>query len=81
MVFVDFEEFLRFLAEYRKGYYTKKLIEQYKINEDDEGIRQLLQIIFRHCRLFIDIRVFGECDDEILKIIKPKGIEARIVFM
>lgn len=79
--FVDLGEFLRFLGEYRKGYYTTKLIERYKINEDDEGVRQLLQIIFRYCRLFIDIRVFGDCNDEILKVIKPKGIEARIVFM
>lgn len=82
MAFVDFSEFLDFLAEYRNGYYTKKLMEQYEINdESDEGVRQLLQIIFRRCRLFVDVRVFEESNDEILKIVKPKGIEARIVFM
>lgn len=81
MAFVDLAEFLMFLGVYRKGYYTTKLIERYRINEDNEGARQLLQIIFRYCRLYIDIRVLGECDDEILNVIKPKGIEARIVFM
>lgn len=79
--FVDLGEFFGFLAEYRKGYYATKLVERYKINEDDEGVRQLLQIILRYCRIFIDIRVFGECEEEILKVIKPKGIEARVVFM
>lgn len=82
MAFVDFGEFLDFLAEYRNGYYTEKLMKQYEINdESDEGVRQFLQIIFRRCRIFTDVRVFGNCDDEILKVIKPKGIEARIVFM
>lgn len=83
MAFVDFGEFLRFLAEYRKGYYTTNLTKRYGINEDDddEGVRQFLQIILKHCPIFMDVRVFGDCNDEILRVIKPKGIEARIVFM
>lgn len=85
MAFVGFEEFLEFLLEYRNGYYTKKLIERYEIDEGDdecyEGVRQLLQIILTNCRLFTDIRALGDCDDEILKVIKPKGLEATIVFM
>ena len=79
--FVDLGELFGFLAKYRNGYYTKKLTERYRIKEDDEGVRQLLQIILRYCPIFMDVRVFGDCNDEILKVIKPKGIEARIVFM
>lgn len=81
--FVGFGEFLGFLGEYRKGYYTTKLTKQYGINEDDEdeGVRQFLQIILKHCPIFMDVRVFGDCNEEILKVIKPKGIEVRIVFM
>lgn len=81
MAFVSFEEFLEFLTEYRNGYYTKKLIERYEINEDNEGVRVLMQAILANCRLFTDVRVFGDCNEEILNVIKPKGLEATIVFM
>ena len=80
--FVEFGIFIDHLFDYRNGYYMKRLMKKYETVGEDENevIRSIMQSVLSNCRLFFDVTTC-EADEDLVKVIGHKGLEARLVFM